>query len=311
MEATEGNRPERIAVVGAGAIGGYYGALLAAAGADVHFLLRSDYEAVTRHGFRIERDGEEPQTVRVHGYLRTAEIGPVDLVIMAAKATHNEALAPQLEPLLHAETRLLTLQNGLGNLEFFAARYGAGRMLGGLCFICLNRTAPGVIWNPYPGYLSLGRLAGPPDAFTEGVAAMFTEAGVKTRLSPSLEEALWRKLVWNVPFNGLAIAGGGITTDQILAHTGLRANARGLMEEIVAAAAAHGHAIEEAFVERQFRVTEPMGSYRPSSLIDFQEGRAVEVEAIWGVPLRRGEAKGVAMPRLALLHALISKLTEV
>jgi 2-dehydropantoate 2-reductase len=108
-----------------------------------------------------------------------------------------------------------------------------------------------------------------------------------------------------VPFNGLAIVGGGITTDLILADTSLAARARRLMQEVQAAAALSGHEIADSFLQGQFDVTERMGAYRPSSLIDFLEGRAVEVEAIFGEPLRRGKSLGLAMPELEQLYAAL------
>ncbi|NBB77928.1 MAG: hypothetical protein GVY36_00520, partial [Verrucomicrobia bacterium] len=116
-----------------------------------------------------------------------------------------------------------------------------------------------------------------------------------------------RKLCWNVPFNGLAIAAGAITCDQILADPALKARADVLMKEVQAAAARAGHNIEDSFMEGQFTVTEKMGAYQPSSLIDYVEQRPVEVEAIWGEPLRRGEALGLPMPELAMLYRKIKE----
>ena len=121
------------------------------------------------------------------------------------------------------------------------------------------------------------------------------------RCVDSLDEALWRKLCWNVPFNGLAIAGGGITTDLILADQDLTRRARALMLEVQKAAAAYGIEIEDSFIDRQFELTEPMGPYKPSSLLDFLEGKPVELNAIWAEALKRGQNKGVNMPELNLL----------
>ena len=135
----------RIAIVGAGAIGLYYGGKLAQFGRDVHFLLRSDYETVRKRGLRIRSKTENIHLARVNAYRSTAEIGPCDLVIVAVKTTGNAELPPLIGPLLGEKTVILTLQNGLGNEEFLAARFGAERILGGLCFISLSRTQPGVV----------------------------------------------------------------------------------------------------------------------------------------------------------------------
>ncbi|NEP79014.1 MAG: hypothetical protein F6K39_13090, partial [Okeania sp. SIO3B3] len=143
-----------------------------------------------------------------------------------------------------------------------------------------------------------------PDLARQAVDA-FNAAGVKTNFYPVLDAALWRKLCWNIPFNGLSIVGGSITCDKILANASLKARARTLMEEVRAVASHFGHVIDDGFLQGQFDVTEKMGAYQPSSLIDFVENRPVEVEAIWGEPLRRGEAAGLAMPELASLYAEI------
>ena len=129
------------------------------------------------------------------------------------------------------------------------------------------------------------------------------------RYADSLEEALWRKLCWNIPFNGLSIVGGGITTDLILANQELRERARQLMIEIQSAAIVHGVTIEDTFLDKQFELTEGMGPYRPSSLIDFVEGKPVEVEAIFGEALRKGQSKGVRMVALNKLYTELLSIT--
>lgn len=134
----------KIAIVGAGAVGCYYGGRLAQHGQDVHFLMRSDYEVVMRDGLHITSSLGDAN-LRVNAYQSATDIGPCDLVIIALKATSNVALIELIPPLLHEGTLLLTLQNGLGNEEFLAHHFGAHRVLGGLCFVCINRTAAGEI----------------------------------------------------------------------------------------------------------------------------------------------------------------------
>ncbi len=299
--------PTAIAIVGAGAVGCYYGAKLARLGRDVRFLLRSDLEVVRRDGLSI-RETTGTWSLPVPAFAATAEIGPVDLVIIALKTTNNDALETLLPPLLHEKTRLLTLQNGLGNEEWLAARWGAERVLGGLCFVCLNRVAPGVIEHYGHGTLSLGEYGRPPGAETRVLGAMFAESGVETHVVEHLAAERWRKLVWNIPFNGLSIATGGKTCDLLLADPGLRTEVRGLMQETIAAAGALGHLIPPDFADYQIERTLPMGPYRPSSLLDWQACLPVEVEAIWGEPLRQGTAAGADLPRLSLLDSLLRQL---
>jgi 2-dehydropantoate 2-reductase len=210
-----------------------------------------------------------------------------------------------LPPLLHEKTVLLTLQNGLGSDEFLAARFGAQRVIGGLCFVCLNRTAPGVIRHIAQGQIALGEFEGAPRARTRELATEFERCGVPCRLVDSLAAERWRKLAWNVPFNGLSIAAGGIDTSKILSDPDLNELARELMREVIDGAARLGFTWPEDIGTIHMSATETMGAYRPSSLIDFLAGREVETEAIWGEPLRRATAAGASMPCLRMLYALI------
>ncbi len=307
MSATLG----RIAVVGAGAVGSYYGARLARAGEDVAFLFRGDLAAVRAGGlrFRILSEPAAGFTLEpVAAFDSPAAIGPVDLVIVGLKTTASAALRELLPPLLHERTAILTLQNGLGADEWLAGIFGGRRILGGLCFIGLERVAPGLVDCHHPGSIALGEFGRPAGARVRAIAGALSRGGVRCAVADDLVETRWRKLVWNIPFNGLAIAAGGVTTDRILADPALAAEVRVLMREVRAAAGALGFAIPDSFLEGQFSVTSEMGAYRPSSLVDFLAGRAVEVDAIWGEPLRRARAAGVDTPRLAALHARLVAL---
>lgn len=298
-----------IAVVGPGAVGGYYGGMLAHSGLDVRFLLRSDLAAVRERGLVIYTGGKSVAIPHARAFATPGEIGPCDLVIVALKATANAALDELIPPLLHERTALLTLQNGLGNEEYLAQRWGAERVLGGLCFVCLNRTAPGVIEHFDHGTISIGEFTSGPQPRTREIVEAFVRAGIEARAVESLITERWRKLLWNIPFNGLAIAAGGATVADVLGDDGLRTTARELMSEALDAARRLGHEIPDSFADFQIDRSGTMGAYRPSSMIDWQLGRPVEVEAIWGEPLRQGLAAGASMPRLELLYRLLRRLT--
>lgn len=298
-------RSARIAVIGSGAVGSYYGGMLARVGYDVRFLMRSDLDVVNDAGLTIHTCGETVILKPVSAFATTAEIGPVDLVIIALKATANGALEELIPPLLKGSTVLLTLQNGLGNEEFLAKRWGGERVMGALCFVCLNRTAPGVIEHFDHGTLSIGEYRRAPQSRTRAIVAAFQEAGIETHLVENLLTERWRKLLWNIPFNGLSIAAGGATVDQVLASDGLRSLARELMGEALDAAGRLGHEIPDSYADFQIERSWSMGAYRPSSMIDWELGRPVEVEAIWGEPWRQGVAAGAQMGRLEAIYRLI------
>jgi 2-dehydropantoate 2-reductase len=306
------NSNPKIAIVGSGAIGSYYGCRLANAGADVRFLLRSDLEAVRASGrLRVQLPkGQEIVVVSPKIYGTPEEIGPCDLVIIALKTTANGVFEKLIRPLLKDDTALLTLQNGLGSDEQLAALFGGERVIGGLCFICVNRTAPGEILCIEPGTVAFGEFGRPISERLRALVALFEGSGVKCAASDTLAELRWKKLVWNVPFNGLAIAAGGITTDKILASPELENQVRALMTEVIEAAAKFGYIIPPTFIEKQISSTRPMGPYRPSSLIDYLDGREVEVESIWGEPLRRAKSVGASVPRLEALYTTLKRLTK-
>lgn len=301
----------RIAIVGCGAVGTYYGARLAQAGADVHFLLRSDYEHVREHGFEIRCHSGDFKLLQVQAYSSSEEIGVCDLVIIALKATANELLPEVLSPLIGENRAILTLQNGMGNAEFLAEHFGAQRVLGGACFVCINRLSPGVVQNFRHGLIALGEYSGAPLQRTRDLVELWKAAGVPCQLEESLQSLLWHKLTWNIPFNGLAIAAGGIDVSRILASKALTQLARELMQEIRLAAAAEGTEIAPSYIDFQFERTPEMGAYQPSSLIDFLAGKEVEVEAIFGEPYRRAQAAGASTPRLEMLYALLQSLCAV
>src|SRR6266446_4109978 len=192
----------RIAVIGSGAIGSYYGAKLAYGGSNVHFLMRGDLSELREKGLCVRGKGENFRVANVTCYHSTKEIGPCDLVLIAVKTTSNADLVDLIPPLLHERTILLTLQNGLGNQEFLAEHFGAERVLGGLCFICLSRVSRTEIERYDYGHIVIGEYERAPQLRTREVAEEFTRGGVECSVVENLALERWRKLVWNIPFNG-------------------------------------------------------------------------------------------------------------
>ena len=302
----------------------YYGAKLARAGHDVHFLLRSDYEEVRRNGVRVlSPDGHfnaRPKCARAPG-----EIGECDLALVTLKTTANVEFPKLLPPLAGSGTAVLTLQNGLGNEEALAALFPGEQILGGLCFVCLNRIAPGVVQHIAHGKIELGEFGRWPEPRTHDIASAFRDAGVPCRVRDNLARAHWEKLVWNIPFNGLSVAscagfsavqrglftsrqGECLTTDRLLADPQWLELARELMQEVIAAAQALGLPIPEAYADEQIANTRIMGAYQPSTMIDFQRGQPVELASLFLEPLRRARAAGVQAPRLRALCEILQAL---
>jgi len=298
----------RIGVIGAGALGLYYGALLQRAGNEVRFLLRRDYEAIIAGGLGVTSPAGEFHLDRVLGFRRPEEMGEVDLVLVGLKTFANDRLVELVSPLLGADSAVLTLQNGLGNEELLAASFGAERVLGGVAFLCANRGVPGTVHHLGVGMIRLGEAMGGLSARAQRLAGLFRAAGVKCEAVADLAKARWEKLVWNIPFNGLC-ALTALPTGQLLARPELRREVLALMDEVVGGANVQGLSAPidgAAFSARMIEMTEGMGDYRPSMLIDREEGRPLELEAIYGIPLARAATRGAEMARVRLLHALLT-----
>jgi 2-dehydropantoate 2-reductase len=270
----------KIAVVGTGALGGWYAGLLARAGQEVHCLARRDHEIITRDGLLLRTKAGETRVKVTSASADGLPFGPCDLVVVTAKSTANDVLPGLISPLLAPHTIVLTLQNGMGNVEALSRLVAVDRIVAGLCFVCINRTAPAVIETTLAGYVRMAAAQGGINASVDVCVNLFRQAGVEVLAEASLEAVLWKKLCWNIPFNGLSIGAGGITTDLILADPALKERALRLMKEVQSAAVARGFGFGDEHIRKQFEVTDGMGPYRPSSLIDFQEGREVEVEGI-------------------------------
>src|SRR5690348_16297409 len=289
----------KIGVVGCGAVGSFYGAKLARAGDEVFFLLRSDYEAVRRHGVQIH----SPQgdfRVRPKSARTPQEIGVCDLVLIGLQTTANEQLPALLAPLLGPDTAVLTLQNGLGNEELLSRMARRDQFLGGLCFVCLNRVAPGVIQHIDHGQIILGEFQGWPEPRTHDIAGRFRNAGVPCSVTDDLARAHWEKLTWNVPFNGLGVASAAgwdavqngqvsvrssrqpcLTTDQLLNDARWFQLVKELMFEVVTAARGLGFELATELPDKQVERTRTMGAYRASTLIDFERGLPLELQSLF------------------------------
>lgn len=301
----------RIGIVGAGAVGTYYGAKLVNGGSDVHFLMRGDLSAVRREGIFVRGEDENFRVEKVNCYNTTKEIGLCDLVIVAVKTISNADLVDLVPPLLHENTMVLTLQNGLGNEEFLAQHFGAERVIGGLCFIAVDRHSKTEVERYDYGLVILGELGGVPQPRTHEVAAEFVRAQVKCKVTDDIALERWRKLIWNIPFNGLSVVAGGVDTAVIVRDKNLRQLTLDLMEEIITAANKLGHALPRDAWREHIKRSDAMRGYKPSTLQDWEAGKPLEIEAIWGESVRRAREAGAEMPRTETIYELLKQLDRM
>jgi len=300
----------RIAVVGAGALGLFYGALLQKSGEEVHFLLRRDYDAISRSGLNVFSIHGDFSLPRVRGYRTPSDIGPVDLVVVGLKTFANGQFPELIGPLLGAKTQILTLQNGLGNEERLAELFGRDRIMGGVAYLCANRGEPGEVHHLGAGRVVLGEYQRRDRNRLERLQEKFSRAGVECRITDDLMRARWEKLVWNIPFNGLC-ALMQQPVKAFVRNRDSRKLVREIMLEVIEAADAQEltRPIAGRYADQMLEFTDSMGEYRPSMQIDLEQGRQLELESIFGQPLAYGRRKGIRMPRVEMLAILLEIAT--
>ena len=312
---------QRVAVVGAGAVGGYYGMRLAQAGHDVRFLMRRDYDAVKSGGLHLsshlgDLSLDSPMVERTPRAL--AAHGPVDWLLLGLKATAIPDIPMLVGPLLSEHTRVLAIMNGLTVDEEIAARLPSQvSLFGGLGFIGVIRGEPGQIIHQEFGALNIGHYGDDPDELERAVG-LFDGSLVEIRPEPSLRKARWEKLCWNIPFNGLCVIAGGVSVDQVIHDPALQHTAHEIMKEVVAAGnadlQAHGEQVRidaDQLCHLYLTLTAGMGAYRPSTTIDYREGRPLELDAIFHQPVKRAKELGVACPMMSMTASLMGKLGHV
>lgn len=303
-------RNTRIGIIGSGAIGGFYGLMLARAGFDVHFLLRSEYATVREHGLTLDSALHGQLHQQVQAYASAADMPPCDWLLVGAKATSNAELAPSIVQAAAPGAKVVLLQNGLGVEEQLRPALRPDmHLLGGLCFICVNRERPGVIRHQALGAVNLGYHSGPAQdaglAVVEEGAELFRAAGIDSQAMPDLNQARWQKLVWNVPYNGLSVLLKASTTP-LMSDPDSRVLIQALMAEVVEGARACGQVLPDGYAEHLFRVTEQMPDYWPSMYHDHAAQRPLELQAIYAEPLARAHAAGCRLPRIEALHQALA-----
>ena len=306
-----------IAVIGAGAVGCYYGARLAEGGHDVRFLLHGDVDVVRRDGFHLTShlgDLHLPSPKVSDNALELGASGAVDWLLVTLKSCDLGQAAALAGPFLGADTRVLAIIDGIGIEEEVAGmlrRYG---IFGGLGFIGVGLPRPGRIMHREFGALEIGHYGDDGNAVRDAVA-LWDDTVVAARPTDCLARARWNKMLWDVPFNGLSVAAGGANSDYILETPALRDFARRVMDEIAQLASADLSAaglppIDDAqeACERAMRLMGTTEKHIPPAGVEFVRQRPLEVEAMFERPLSRAEELGVDMPLTGMLAALVRRL---
>ena len=293
--------PLSYAVIGTGSIGGYYGAKLARAGKQVHFLLHSDYEEVRKQGLRVDSCDGDFRLPQVNAYNDTRQMPKADVVLVGLKSTNEHLLKTLLPPLLHEKTLVILIQNGIGLEADVQAWFPDTALAAGLAFICSAKTEPGRINHQCYGSINIGNYSCKDADLIQAVLADFIEAEIDAH-EVEYYEARWRKAVWNMPFNGMTVA-LQTQTDRLLKNPATRQLIYEQMMEVIGAANALGvQGLDESFAQKMMQMTDEMVPYSPSMRLDFDFHRPMEINYIYTRPIAEARAVGFEMPRLEMLE---------
>jgi 2-dehydropantoate 2-reductase len=300
----------RITVMGAGAVGGYFGARLAAGGHDVQFIARGDHlDALSRIGLRIRSPAGDLHIKNARFSAAAALDDSADLILFCVKSYDTEAAAEAVRPAVGASTAILSLQNGVDNPEKLAGRFGAERTLAGVVYLGAQVIAPGVIAHSAGGKIVFG-----PSRHGECEAATLVEqvlqgAEIPCERSAEIQVAQWQKLLWNAPFCAISCLARA-TVDEIVATDSLTELALDCMAEVRDAAATRNIPLETRLFSETLSFSKTLGAFKPSMLQDLEGGKPLEYEAFNGIIVKVLSSAGKDAPVNRVFYNALSYLDE-
>ncbi len=292
----------KYAIIGTGAIGGYYGAMLAHGGKEVHFLFHSDYDYVKENGFQVDSVNGNFHLDKVNAYNSTKDMPQCDVVFVCLKSTNNVLLKDMLPPLLHKDTLVVMIQNGIGVEYDLQKLFPHLSIAAGLAFIGTGKVGKGHIHHQIFGKLTIAPYSFNNTALIDHIISDFTEVGM-IAVTANYAEARWKKAVWNIPFNGLTVV-LNTATNNILSNPATERLAYDMMIEVIRAANAVGveRAIPESFADNMMASTKTMPPYSPSMKLDFDFHRPLEINYIYSRPIEDALKAGYDMRKVAMLE---------
>jgi 2-dehydropantoate 2-reductase len=297
----------RIAVMAAGAVGGYFGARMAVAGHEVHFIARGAHlEAIRKDGLKIESPLGNLHLKDANVTDDPAKVGPVDIVLFAVKLWDTEKAAEQAKPLIGKDTRLITLQNGVDSVERIAPILGADHVVGGIAFIATVIGSPGVISHTSQfATMHFGRIDGKPDAMLSAFADAAKAASIDLKIVDSINRDRWQKFIFLVALSGMTSAARS-TIGPILADQDTRTFYRQLMTETMAVGRAKGVPLSDDYIEERMKFSDaaPKGM-KASMYHDLERGNRLELDWLAGTVVKLARETGVPVPANEAVYTLL------
>ena len=300
----------RIAVMGTGAVGGYFGAKLAAAGDDVVFITRPRHlSALRRDGLRIESPNGDLYVRNGFFTDSPADAGAVDLVLFCVKSYDTTEAAAALAPMITKSTAIVSLQNGIDNPGKIAGFWGTERILAGVVYIGAELSAPGVIQHSSGGKIVLGPINGHAAEIAQSIEQTLSRAAIPCVISSAIEQVQWAKLLWNAPFCAVSCLTRS-TVREIVESEALTNLIRDCMEEIRAAACTRGIDLKTELFDQTLAFSRGLGDFKPSMLQDLEAGKPLEYDALNGLVVRLLDQAGEQAPINKVFHNTLSFLDK-
>jgi 2-dehydropantoate 2-reductase len=302
-----------VIVVGAGAIGAFYGSVLVRAGCEVSVVARTDYDSVRRDGYRVHSEMLGDLSFRPAQVVRGADEyrGEADYVLCALKHVRGVDRAALIRPAIAPRTAVVLVQNGIDVESEIAEALPANELISAVAYAAVSREAPGRVVH-HSGFtrLVLGNYPSGVSTSVERLASLVKAGGTSVQATDDIVGARWRKCAWNTVFNPISALGGGLGTRDILASEATTRFAREAIEEVCAIAAAAGHPLPADWPDQQISGTLRLPNYISSMGQDLLAGRPMEVEPLLGNAVRAARKLAVPAPRLEALYALLSMVEQ-
>jgi 2-dehydropantoate 2-reductase len=285
-----------IAVMGSGAVGGYFGAKLAAAGHELSFIARGQHlEAMKRNGLQVHSPNGNLDIQNAQCSADPQSVGRVDLVLFCVKSYDSESAGQAIAPIVSDPTRILSLQNGIDNPDKLARIYGERRVLPAVVYVGAQLAAPGLIIHSSGGRIIIGQLDGTVNEESKALAKVFTAAGIPCETSGEIRQVQWTKLLWNAPFCAISCLTHA-NTKQIVESPALTQLALDCMAEVQWAARSQGIELAAQLCADALAFSKTLGEFKPSMLQDLEAHKPLEYAAFNGIVVKLLESAHQTAP---------------
>lgn len=296
-----------VLLIGSGGVGSYFGGRLAAGGVNVSVVCRSDYEVVKEKGIAVESIHGDFHFTPSQVVKKASDYeGRPDFILVTTKVLPEVNLYEIIKDRVYPGTAIVLFQNGIDIEKPVADAFPDNEIISGLLYIGVTRVSPGVVKHEGLGDATIGTFPhGVSDACVR-LAEMFTKAGVTCKTLDNIIRVRWKKLTWNAPFNSIPVISQGFTVDKVVADENCLELSKNVIKEIMVLAEKSGYPLGKETIETNIEICRTLIGYKPSMLIDYENNRPMEVDAILGKAVDIAAALGIEVPHLKTLYTLLS-----